>query len=163
LQGQVQNFSIDLQQKTLRPRAHIQEYFFQDDWKATPKFTINAGLRYTLNFPSTDADNQGAVFNLQTQQLQFVDQNGFSDSARKLHKHDFGPRLGLAYRINDKTVLRTGYALVWIEQAGITTPFTLPQFPFLQTTGQRTLDNINPAFVLANGPSVAPVPLTPTA
>ena len=56
-----------------------------------------------------------------------------------------------------------GYGLVWIEQAGITTPFTTPSFPFLQTVSQRTLDNINPAFVLANGPSVDPLPLTPTA
>ena len=163
LLGQVQTFSIDLQQKVLRSRAHIEEYYVQNDWKATSRLNVNAGLRYTLNFPSTDADNQGAVFDLQTQQLQFVGQNGFPEAARQLHKHNFGPRLGLAYRINDKTVVRTGYGLVWIEQAGITTPFTLPQFPFLQTVSQRTLDNLNPAFVLANGPTVAPIPLTPNA
>jgi hypothetical protein len=124
---------------------------------------VNAGLRYTLNFPSTDADNQAAVFNLQAQQLEFLGQNGNSQSARELHKHDFGPRLGLAFRLNDKTVVRSGYGLIWIEQAGITTPFTAPQFPFLQTVSQRTLDNLTPAFVLANGPSVAPLPLTPNA
>ena len=44
----------------------------------------------------------------------------------------------------DKTVVRTGYGLVWIEMAGITTPFTTPVFPFLQTVSQRTLDNISP-------------------
>ena len=47
--------------------------------------------------------------------------------------------------------------------AGITTPFTTPVFPFLQTVSQRTLDNITPAFTLAAGPSVAPIPLTPDA
>ena len=78
-------------------------------------------------------------------------------------KHDFGPRLGIAYRLTEKTVIRSGYGLMWLEQAGITTPFTLPQFPFLQTVSQRNLDNINPAFVLATGPSVAPIPLTPDA
>ena len=35
--------------------------------------------------------------------------------------------------MTDKTVVRTGYGLVWIEMAGITTPFTTPVFPFLQT------------------------------
>ena len=47
--------------------------------------------------------------------------------------------------------------------AGITTPFTTPVFPFLQTVSQRNLDNISPAFVLATGPSVEPIPLTPDA
>jgi hypothetical protein len=53
--------------------------------------------------------------------------------------------------------------VIWIEQAGITTPFTLPQFPFLQTVTQRTLDNITPALVLAGGPSVSPISPTPDA
>src|SRR6185436_11774885 len=66
-------------------------------------------------------------------------------------------------RVTDKTVVRTGYGMVWIEMAGITTPFTTPVFPFLQTVTQRTLDNIVPAFTLAGGPSVAPIPLTPGA
>lgn len=163
LLGQVQTFSIDIQENVLRPRASIKEFFVQDDFKVSSRLTINAGLRYTLNFPSTDADNQGAVFNLQTQQLDFLGQNGFGESARRLHKLDFGPRLGIAYRFNDKTVARAGFAVVWVEQAGITTPFTVPQFPFIQAVSQRTLDNINPAFVLSNGPGVAPLPLTPDA
>jgi hypothetical protein len=161
LLGQVQTFSIDLQQKAIRARAHIQEYFLQDDWKATSRFTVNAGLRWTLNFPSTELENQGAVFNLQIQKLDYLGQNGFPRSGRDLHWHDFGPRLGLAYSITDKTVIRSAYALIWIEQAGITTPFTNPQYPFVQTVSQKALDTINPAFVLASGPSVASLPLTP--
>ena len=163
LLGQVQQFSIDLQGKIVRPRAHIQEYFVQDDWKATRRLTLNAGARWTLNFPSTEVDNQGAIFNLTTQQLDYLGKNHYPDTAREVHWHDLGPRVGLSYMLQDKTVIRAGYGLVWIEQTGITTPFTVPQFPFLQTTSQRTLDNVNPAFVLSGGPSVAPIPLTPDA
>ncbi len=163
LLGQVSNFSIDLQQKTIQPRARILEFFAQDDFKVTSRLTINAGLRYTLNLPSTEAENQGAIFNLQTQQLDYLGKNGFPETARELHKANFGPRLGLAYRFTDKTVLRAGYGIVWQEQAGITTPFTLPQFPFIQTVTQRSLDGIVPAFVLSIGPNVQPLSLSPDA
>jgi hypothetical protein len=163
LLGQVQLFSIDLQQRPVRPRAWVQEFFAQDDWKATSRLTVSAGLRYTLNFPSTEVDNQGAIFNLQTEQLQYLGQDGFPRSARRLHWHDFGPRIGLAYLATPKTVLRGGYGLIWFDQAGITTPFTNPQFPFLQTASESTLNNQTPAFTLANGPNVVPVRPTPDA
>jgi hypothetical protein len=160
LLGQVNTFSIDLQNSTIRPRAHIAEFFVQDDWKAMPRLTVNLGLRWTLNSPSTEAHDQGAVFNLATQQYQYLGKDGFSRSARELHWDNLGPRLGLAYMASPKTVLRSSYGLIFIEQTGITTPFTTPQFPFLQTVQQATLDSIHPAFVLSGGPSVAPIPLT---
>jgi hypothetical protein len=163
LLGQVQQFSIDLQQAEIRNRAHFEEYFIQDDWRLSDRVTVNAGVRYTLNFPSTEQNNQAAVFNLQTQQLEYLGQNGQTRAARQLHKLNFGPRLGVVGRLTDKTVVRAGYAMVWIEQAGLTTPFTTPAFPFLQTVSQRTLDNIVPAFALADGPRVGPIPLTPNA
>jgi hypothetical protein len=163
LLGQVQQFSIDLQQEEVRNRASFQEYFIQDDWRLSDRVTVNAGLRYTLNFPSTEENNQAAVFNLKTEELEYLGRDGQTRAARQLHKLNFGPRLGVVGRVTDKTVVRTGYGLIWIEMAGITTPFTTPVFPFLQTVSQRTLDNITPAFILATGPSVEPIPLTPTA
>jgi len=159
LVGQVNTFSIDLQRSTIRPRAQIAEFFVQDDWKVTPRLTVNAGLRWTLNFPSTEVHNQGAVFNLTNQQYQYLGQDGFPRSVRELHYGNLGPRLGFSYLVTPKTVVRSSYGLIFIEQTGITTPFTTPQFPFLQTVQQATLDSIHPAFVLSNGPSVAPIPL----
>lgn len=163
LLGQVQQFSIDLQQDEIRNRAHIQEYFLQDDWRLSDRVTVNAGLRYTLNFPSTEVNDQVGVFNLATAQMEYAGQDGVPRAARELHRHNFGPRLGLVGRLTESTVARAGYGLVWIEMAGITTPFTTPVFPFLQTVSQRTLDNVTPAFTLAQGPSVAPIPLTANA
>jgi hypothetical protein len=108
-----------------------------------------------LNFPSTEVNNHTAIFNLNTQVLDFP------HTARNLECCDFGPRVGLAYRIGDSLVIRSGYGLVWFEQTGITSPFTLPQFPFVQTVGQQSQDNINSAFLLANGPTVQVAPPNP--
>jgi Carboxypeptidase regulatory-like domain len=159
LLGQVQSFSIDLQQSEIQERAHFQEYFIQDDWKVSNRLTINPGVRYTLNFPSTEINGQTAVFNLQTRLLEYPG----TKPVRPLKKNNVGPRLGGVYQVTDKTVVSSGYGLVWIEMAGITTPFTTPTFPFLQSASQRALDIISPAFALKNGPSIAPVSPTPTA
>ena len=123
------------------------------------RLTLNPGLRYTLNFPSTEINGQTAVFNLQTQQLEYPGTN----PVRPLNKNNFGPRLGAVYRLTDKTIVSSGYGLVWIEMAGITTPFTTPAFPFLQTVDAARARHHLPAFVLQNGPSVAPIAPTPTA
>jgi hypothetical protein len=159
LLGQVQTFAIDLQQTDIQERAHFQEYFIQDDWKVSDRLTINAGLRYTLNFPSTEINGQTAVFNLETRQLEYPG----AEPVRPLKWDNFGPRIGAVYRLTDKTIVSSGYGKVWIEMAGVTTPFTTPNFPFLQTVSQRTLDNITPAFQLSRGPTVTPVGSTPTA
>jgi hypothetical protein len=157
LLGQVNLFSIDIQKTVLQPRANIAEFFFADEWKVTDRLQLNIGTRYTLNFPSHERNGQGAVFNLNTQILEFP------WTARDLECCDFGPRVGLAYRIGETWVIRSGYGLGWFEQSGITTPFTLPQFPFVQTLSQQSPDNIQPAFVLSTGPTVQPVPSGPNA
>ena len=155
LLGQVNAFTIDIQKNVIQPRAHIAEFFAADDWKVTPRLTLNLGTRYTLNFPSTEVHNQGAIFNLNTQVLDFP------HTARDLECCDFGPRLGLAYRIGNSWVVRSGYGMIFFEQSGITTPFTIPQFPFVQTLGQQSQDNVNAAFTLASGPSVQYAPPNP--
>jgi hypothetical protein len=159
LLGQVQSFSIDLQTSEIAERARFQEYFVQDDWKVGERLTVTPGLRYTLNFPSTEITGQTAVFDLQRQVLAYPG----TAPVRPLKKDNFGPRLGLAYRATDRTLVSAGYGMVWIEMAGITTPFTTPTFPFLQTVTQRALDTLNPAFVLQRGPSVEPLEPTPLA
>ena len=163
LLGQVDTFSIDLQTTRIRPRDHILEYFVQDDWKLTDRLTMNLGARYTLHFPSTEKNNQGAVFNLATQQLDYLGVGGNFKSARELHYDNVAPRIGLSYMITPRIVVRSGFGIVFIDQTGITTPFTTPQFPFIQNVAQRTQDSINSAFQLSSGPTVAPIALNANA
>lgn len=160
LLGQVDNFQIDLQENKMRPRAQSEEYFAQDDWKVTRALTVNAGLRWTLNVPSTEVNNQGAVFNLSTQVLDYLGKDGYSRSARDLHWDNVAPRIGLAYLLTPKTVVRSGFGISFFDQSGITTPFTTPQFPFIQNVAQKTQDTINAAFTLSSGPTVSALGLT---
>lgn len=163
LLGQVDTFQIDLQRQRLRPRDHIEELFAQDDWKILPRLTLNLGARWTLHHPSTEKNNQGAVFNLATQQLDYLGQKGYPTTARELHYDNVAPRVGFTYLLAPQTVVRSGFGIAFIDQSGITTPFTTPQFPFIQNVQQRTGDSVNRAFQLASGPSVAPIALTPDA
>ncbi|MGH9675229.1 MAG: TonB-dependent receptor domain-containing protein, partial [Bryobacteraceae bacterium] len=133
LLGQVQQFQIDVQKEVLRPRATIAEFYLHDDFRANRRLSLNLGVRYTLNLPSTVVNDRGAVFNLRTQRLDFPGQNGFPRTARDLEWGNFGPRVGLAFRVSDSLAIRAGYGMTWIEQAGITTPFTTPLFPFVRT------------------------------
>ena len=107
LLGQVNAFTIDIQQHAIQPRAHIAEFFVGDDWKVSPRLTLNLGTRYTLNFPSTEKRDQGAIFNLKSQVLEFP------HTARELECCDFGPRVGFAYQVTPKMVVRGGFGMFY--------------------------------------------------
>jgi hypothetical protein len=94
----------------MRQRFHY--WYLQDDFKLNPKLTINAGLRYELVTPVYDADNNFANFNPETREILLAKDGSISERAlRNLDKNNFAPRVGLAYQLRDKTVLRAGYAI----------------------------------------------------
>lgn len=94
----------------MRQRFHY--WYLQDDFKVSQKLTINAGLRYELVTPVFDADNRLANFDPQTRSIVLAKDGSITDRALiELNKKNFAPRLGLAYQLSDKTVVRAGYAI----------------------------------------------------
>ncbi len=83
------------------------------------------------------------MFNLNTQKLDYLGKNGYSRSARELHFGNVAPRIGFAFLVTPKTVVRSGFGMVFIDQSGITTPFTTPQFPFIQNVQQKSQGSLN--------------------
>ncbi len=97
---------------TTNLRQHVNSLYVQDDWRVTPKLTVNVGLRWEYATPVWDRDNYWSNFDPTTNTL--VRATGGSIYNRALVNpdyKDFGPRLGLAYSLDAKTVIRAGYGI----------------------------------------------------
>jgi hypothetical protein len=92
-------------------RTSAFNFFIQDDWKVSPKLTLNLGLRWELPTPFVSKTNQQSSFNPATGTLAVAGQNG---TGRNLIQYDytkFEPRVGFSYSANPKMVLRGGYGI----------------------------------------------------
>lgn len=83
--------------------------FFQDDYKLSPKLTLNLGIRYDYTTPIKEAHNQQANFDFATGQLIAAGTNGASAGLVNTDKDDFSPRIGLAWNVFKDTVVRAAY------------------------------------------------------
>jgi outer membrane receptor protein involved in Fe transport len=90
-------------------RDWMMSYFFQDDWKVTPKLSINYGLRYDYSPWEYEAGNHMSNFNPVTGTLFFPSDSAYGRSLAKNDKENWAPRLGIAYHFKPNWVLRTGY------------------------------------------------------
>jgi len=117
LLGQVNTAAIQVSDK-IRSRASYLGLFIQDDWRVTDRLTINAGLRWEVEFPRKEADNKMNSFDPLAINpvsgtpgvVTWAGVNGVPVRAFKTDFNNIGPRLGFAYRIPGKTdtVIRGG-------------------------------------------------------
>jgi hypothetical protein len=93
-------------------RQHVNSLYVQDDWRVTPKLTLNLGLRWEYATPVWDRDNVWSNFNPATNTLVRATNGGIYNRALVNPDYkDFGPRIGLAYSVMPKTVIRAGYGI----------------------------------------------------
>ena len=87
--------------------------FIADDWKVTPKLTLNLGLRWELDSPVRDTRGLTPNFSFTTQQV--FPEIYHSQYLYNWDHHDFAPRIGLAYRPfgGDRTVIRISYGVFY--------------------------------------------------
>jgi hypothetical protein len=93
-------------------RQHVHSLYAQDDYRVTSKLTLNLGLRWDFATPLYERDNKWSDFNPANDTM--TPATGGSLYNRSLvhpNYKDFGPRLGLAYSIDTKTVVRSGYGI----------------------------------------------------
>ncbi len=87
--------------------------FAQDKWVVTPKLTVELGLRWEFYPPATPAHAGGfSQYDFTNNSLVIAGVGG-NPSNLGLHANhtDFAPRLGIAYRYDEKTVIRTGFGI----------------------------------------------------
>jgi len=86
-------------------------FFVQDTWRTTPKLTLNLGMRYEMYFPEdVNGKGNGALLNLDTGYINVAGYGGIgTNMGVAIAKNTYNPRLGAAYQINPKTVIRMGY------------------------------------------------------
>ena len=104
--------SIGLAPGQERLRNERYAIYFMDDWKVTPKLTLNLGLRYELASVISDTRGTVASFDLSTgQPIYFKAGQGLYGPAH----NDWAPRFGFAWRplAGDKTVIRGGYGIFY--------------------------------------------------
>lgn len=105
--------------------------YVQDNIQVTPKLTVNLGLRWDYWTPGTEVHNHMSFFSPTTANpaagntlgaLQFVGRGADSCGCRTpiaTHYHNFGPRFGFAYSLNNKTVIRGSYSIYYAHAGGV--------------------------------------------
>jgi hypothetical protein len=93
-------------------RESVWAFYAQDQWQATEKLTVNFGVRYEY-YPISTRDHTGlAIFHPADGNIYLGGVGGNPENAGvSVGKGMIVPRVGLAYRIDHKTVARAGYGL----------------------------------------------------
>ena len=140
--------------------------FFQDNYKLTPKLTLNYGLRYEIPLPRGEAYDRMSNFNPTLPNpdaggilgaLEFSGTGPGKNGKSRFYssdKKEFGPRVGLAYQLKERTVLRAGYGIYYVGAGSVLdngqrTAYGIGYFADIT---RPSLDNgVTPAFLLDNG------------
>ncbi|MFB3825135.1 MAG: TonB-dependent receptor domain-containing protein [Bryobacteraceae bacterium] len=133
--------------------------YFQDDWRISRKLTLNLGLRYDYDTPRTERYNRfnwfdpyvasplASKFPGLTGGLQFVGVDGHPRYQYIPDRNNWGPRLGLAYQVTQKTVIRMGYGHLFglspQEAIGTVGPYGFRVENTWQTSGDGGLTPLN--------------------
>lgn len=131
-------------------------FFVQDQWRMTRKLTLNYGLRWENYRPQrvNQAGNGGYV-DLATGEVSVAGRDNVGlDLNVKTSNKLFAPRLGIAYQLNEKTVIRTGYGRGFnLGVFGSIFGHNVTQnLPILGIQSVQPANNFDAVFTLGNGP-----------
>ncbi|MBI3681014.1 MAG: TonB-dependent receptor [Acidobacteria bacterium] len=128
--GFPQNFQGQSRTSAANMRRFITAGYLNDDWKVTSRLTLNLGLRYEFFSPLVDTHNRFSSFQPVTGDFRIARDGGLEERALvKPDYRQFAPRIGLAYRLDDRTVVRSGYGLFYSGEEPLGAGFWLQNNP----------------------------------
>ncbi len=158
---------------TADERGKNYAFFAQDDWKITPRLTLNFGLRYELYLPYTETQNRIGDFILNPADPNFGHivypgvTPGISAGILGIDTTNFAPRFGFAYQVPGvkSLVIRGGYGIFYGQDEGNGVSNRITNNPPFVGLGGITLigDHVTPAsaFDLSGTLPARPVPPSP--
>jgi outer membrane receptor protein involved in Fe transport len=160
LLGDVSNFGRYNSTSTdARERQWRHFYYGQDTWRATPKLTVNYGLRLDIINPQTiNKAGNGGFLSLKTGEIFTAGVGDTGLNGNIENSVNFAPRVSLAYRVTDKVVIRAGYGRSYdIGVFGSLFGHSVTQnLPVLAAQRLNAPANFARVFTLAQGPPALP-------
>jgi hypothetical protein len=137
-------------------KSRAYSFYVRDAWQVNQKLTLSIGTRYEY-YPMPQREDRGIErYDFATNTMLVCGSGSVpKDCGVKMSKKLFSPRLGIAYRINDSTVLRTGYGLTY-DPISLARTFRT-NYPMLLAFNIVAPNSAAPAGLLRNG-----IPPTPT-
>lgn len=150
--------SFNILDYTYRLNINSWGMFFQDDYKISPRLTVNLGLRWEYAGPYSEANNQFASFNPYIinkttgtpGDVQFAGQNGAPTHFSPNIYHDFLPRIGFSWRALEHTVIRSGFGAFRLPSVGYSGYGPVSKYQISQTFSSQD-GGITPFYKFSDG------------
>ena len=157
LLGQVTSWTKSVQYFLMQTREWQYGLYFRDRWRVNNKLTVNLGLRYEY-YPLINRGDRGIERWDPATNLVYLGGLGNTprDAGISVSKGFWAPRIGIAYRATDKTVVRLGYGLTPNPL-----PFSRPLrglYPATITASNAVADQFGVLTTLAQGIPEVPTP-----
>jgi hypothetical protein len=133
---------VDIGLQLTKPHTQSWELHFygQDTYRLTPRLTLNYGIRYEYQNPYTEAGNFISNFDPNSKLILLAGRGKNSRALMNARKDDFSPRVGIAYQLNSKTVVRAGYGLFYSPENDGREDFLTKNAPFADQAVYKNSD-----------------------
>jgi hypothetical protein len=121
---------VGLQLTDPKTKSHETAFFAQDSWQVNKRLVLNYGLRYEYQSPYVEENDNLSNFDPATRSYLLAGRGGNSRTLVNPDKNNFMPRVGMALRLNDKTVVRAGYGVFFTPENDARSDVLTKNYPF---------------------------------